>query len=87
MFGRKWKHQDSIIFPVYLHWSGEKVYTWQQFYASQFWKAYKELARTKIEYKCWKCGKRKNLQLHHKSYKDITEFNFRKVTWSCPKCH
>ncbi len=83
----KHKHQSYIIFPVKIKISGETIYTWSGFYQSQFWRAYKILARTKISYKCHKCNCRTNLQLHHKSYRDLTEFNFRRVTWSCKKHH
>jgi len=68
--------------------TGEVVYGYQNYLKTKHWALTKNrMYKSKYKYKCYCCGCRSKLQLHHKSYTTVGNENLNHLIWLCGKCH
>jgi len=59
---------------------------YQEYLQSTLWEDKAELMK-RITRKCEFCGKKKNLQVHHKHYRNVTNEQQKDLRVLCKKCH
>lgn len=62
----------------------KKYYEYLQ---SPEWKIFRQLALDTLGHSCGKCGNKKDLQVHHKHYRNIFKENISDVMILCKPCH
>jgi len=66
----------------------ECVSTYKEYLKTKHWQGVKNrMYNSKIKYECNCCGKRKGLQLHHKSYNRVGNERLNDLIWLCGDCH
>ena len=62
--------------------------TYSEYLSTAHWKELRERKlASKTSYRCYACGKRSGLELHHKTYKRIGKEWLNDVIWLCRDCH
>jgi 5-methylcytosine-specific restriction endonuclease McrA len=68
-------------------WKALGFKTYQEYLQSEMWQDKKNLILEIAEYKCQKCGSKKNLQVHHLNYDSVGNENQHDVIVLCKNCH
>lgn len=84
----KQKKENSILAEISQQ---QKIYDKQKYYdyiaKSEIWKTIKRLKLEVDNYKCSYCNSIHNLQIHHKTYKNLYNESLNDLITLCDKCH
>jgi hypothetical protein len=85
----KRKHYGGVIIMYFCKDTGEKVNNYNDYLKTEHWRIFKEnfLASKSSKKKCYCCGNKNNLQIHHKTYKRIGFEKNADVIEVCDNCH
>jgi len=64
-----------------------KKLRYRRYLSNPAWKERAKRAKRKAGFKCQKCGSRKNLHVHHKTYDNLGCERDEDLTVLCKKCH
>ncbi len=67
--------------------TNEQVETYQEYLKTNHWKATKVKVFKKYKYHCAKCKTNKNIDLHHKTYKNVGNESMSDLVYLCRTCH
>ena len=67
--------------------TNEIITSYGQYLSSEHWKNFKKSYKKEHPKKCYICSKKKTVQLHHMSYKNLGNEQFDEVVWLCRKHH
>ena len=68
-------------------WQSLGFKSYNEYLQSDLWKEKRELILSIFNWECQKCGSKKRLEIHHKTYENVGNEKQRDVTVLCKKCH
>jgi 5-methylcytosine-specific restriction endonuclease McrA len=68
-------------------WKSLDFDSYEEYLLSSYWQEKKNWILECFEWKCKKCGRKENLNVHHKNYDSVGNENLHDVTVLCNKCH
>lgn len=72
---------------IYCVTTGEIVNSYKDYLKTNHWKNIRSIIRKKYKNKCRSCKTTENLEVHHKTYKNIGNEKLSNLTLLCRNCH